>query len=53
MTGNSDPVRFEDGAWFFHDEVYHDHGPFRTEEEARLELGRYVKEVLGERTTTD
>ena len=49
MSWNPDPVREEDGKWFFYDETWSNrYGPFDTEKEARKELGRYVREVLGE-----
>lgn len=45
---SSDPVHFHEDKWWFWDEVWVDRmGPFETEEEARKEIVRYCKEVLG------
>lgn len=43
-----DPIHFYKGQWWFWDEVWVDRlGPYDTETEARIELTRYCKEVLG------
>lgn len=48
---SSDPVHFHEGKWWFWDEVWVDRmGPFETKEEARAEILRYCKEVLGHET---
>lgn len=40
---------FELDKWYFWNEVWADaYGPYETEEEAREELDRYCREVLGE-----
>ena len=44
-----DPVHQLNGHWYFWNEVWADQlGPYETEAEARRELDRYVREVLGE-----
>lgn len=45
-TPGPDPVRFEDDAWYFYDEVWADrYGPYETEEEARNEFFNYCASV--------
>lgn len=44
---DNDPVFQMDGLWFFWDETWaHKYGPFRTEQEARKQLGDYYDNVL-------
>lgn len=43
-THNPDPVREENGQWYFSDETWsHDYGPYPTEAECRTELTAYVR----------
>lgn len=43
------PLGLITGKWYFWDETWADaYGPFDTEAQARTELARYVREVLGE-----
>lgn len=43
-----DPVHYENGVWYFWDETWTDRvGPFISQEEARQEMDRYCREVLG------
>lgn len=44
----ADPVFEEDGKWYFWNEVWVDkYGPYDSEKEARDDLDRYCREVLG------
>lgn len=44
---NSDPVRQEDGGWWFYEETWADrHGPFLSEAETRAHLKVYVETYL-------
>lgn len=44
----SDPVHEYEGKWWFWEETWSDRmGPYDSEEQARTELARYCKEVLG------
>ena len=46
---NPNPVRFEDGAWYWWDETWTDRtGPFDTREEADADCMRYCIECLGD-----
>jgi len=43
-----DPVEQHDDGWGYWDETWSDwHGGFKTEADARADLKRYCKEVLG------
>ena len=45
--GDSNPIRFEDGKWWWYDEVWVGrNGPYDTEAEAEADLDKYVKENL-------
>ncbi len=46
---SSDPVFHEKDSWWFYDETWsNQHGPYVTEAEARTELTRYAREIVGE-----
>ena len=46
---DSNPVRFEDGAWYWWDETWSDRtGPFDTYGEAEASLADYCEQCLGE-----
>ena len=42
------PYLNKDG-WYWYDETYDMYGPYKTEEEAKNDLDRYIKEMLQER----
>ena len=45
--GDSNPIRLEDGKWWWYDEVWVSrNGPFDTKAQAEAELDKYVKENL-------
>ena len=47
MKHDTNPVRFEDNAWWFWDEIWIDrYGPFETEEEATDACTEYCKGEL-------
>lgn len=49
MKHDSNPVRFEDGMWWFWDEVWaYRYGPFETEKEATDACIEYCKRELGD-----
>lgn len=44
MKYNSNPVRFEDGQWWFYDEIWMDRcGPFETKKEATDACAEYCR----------
>lgn len=43
-TDQSNPVRYEEGKWWWYDEVWADrNGPYDTETEAKAELAKYCR----------
>ena len=47
MGHNPDPVRFEDGAWYWWDETWSDRtGPYTTRKLAEKACTKYCKEFL-------
>jgi hypothetical protein len=45
--GDSNPIRLEDGKWWWYDEVWVSrNGPYDTKEAAAKDLDQYVKENL-------
>ena len=47
---NPDPVRFEDGAWYWWDECWAFRtGPYNTRKEAEKACMKYCKEFLGDK----
>ena len=46
---NPNPIRFEDGAWYWWDETWSDQaGPFNTYGEAEASCAEYCEQCLGE-----
>lgn len=46
---NTNPIRFEDGAWWFYDELWADrYGPYEYESVARVMLDGYIQNCLGD-----
>jgi len=44
---NPDVVHSFEGKWYFYDEIWDRNGPYDSERDARLALGKYCKEYLG------
>ena len=44
---DANPIKYEDGAWWFWDECWcTKYGPFESESEAKMGLKQYVKDYL-------
>jgi hypothetical protein len=47
MTTWQNPFEEEKDEWYFWDEIHKKHGPFESEEEARYQLHKYCRTILG------